>query len=152
MIQSRGTFNLGRLSRFHQIDFTSDVIISRQAGFSTLCGSILIGTRLGEPRMGVFTSFSTLCGSILIGTRHKPAYTRLIRTFQYPLRVDLDWNYGVYKTLAFPTSEFQYPLRVDLDWNVRRTSKARRRAAFQYPLRVDLDWNSWHVWPIAITR
>src|SRR5581483_5833264 len=36
---------------------------------------------------------------------------------------------------------FQYPLRVEIDWNRFRLFERRRNFWFQYPLRVEIDWN-----------
>ena len=38
---------------------------------------------------------------------------------------------------------FQYPLRVEIDWNSRpKSSLTHKGKKFQYPLRVEIDWNT----------
>src|SRR5581483_10889238 len=61
--------------------------------------------------------------------------------FQYPLRVEMDWN-GTRALSAVHPQRFQYPLRVEMDWNDARIGQRRLTAGFQYPLRVEMDWNS----------
>ncbi len=111
------------------------------SSFSTLCGSKWIGTRTAHAgdrtlaRVSVPSAgrnglelvhlmclcqhhqkdgFSTLCGSKWIGTVCGQSVELLRSLFQYPLRVEMDWNY-LSTRLAALAAWFQYPLRVEMD-------------------------------------
>src|SRR5581483_4175701 len=66
--------------------------------------------------------------------------------FQYPLRVEMDWNVGVVagfgagSAVSVPSAG-----RNGLEPS-RDTSAISLRPAFQYPLRVEMDWNPEFFW------
>src|SRR5581483_6190764 len=86
-------------------------------------------------------SFSTLCGSKEIGTDNETFQPGGDEKFQYPLRVEIDWNYAA-PNLIINSGSFQYPLRVEIDWNSQEDRPRQFDIRFQYPLRVEIDWNS----------
>ncbi len=110
--------------------------------------------------------FSTLCGSKWIGTGRQPEHGHIHYTvFQYPLRVEMDWNRGhrhravLHAVVSVPSAG-----RNGLEPAGRRGTGRRAEVSvpsagrnglepeppklpdvielmFQYPLRVEMDWN-----------
>ena len=123
--------------------------------FSTLCGSKWIGTQFAKASLGRKWGFSTLCGSKWIGTApvsrsgaglvgvSVPSAGRnglelegpcsppgAPAGFQYPLRVEMDWNHDHFWRNDPTYEKFQYPLRVEMDWNRSRRPDASRNRSF----------------------
>ncbi len=114
---------------------------ARTRSFSTLCGSKWIGTIAASQFLVACRGFSTLCGSKWIGTKIMSVDRSRYPRFQYPLRVEMDWNKSKCD-LQRPSKIVSVPSagRNGLEPLIRHHHQAF--AVFQYPLRVEMDWNA----------